>query len=578
MSTDSWRRSIEADVELQRATQEMEAFAINFGSTATDAPMPAPARSSQETAPSTEQSQDPRQKDAPPSKKRREPEQWQNRGRGWDNKGNKWDSWGSSSQRGEKDLMYAMARLVLRHEDSLSIAASENGYMLFIKANTPASILPSLYQAGQEWKKMKEEDPSSLKLFIAGDLVSTHDPGVDQLAQEAGQSRDPQAGCRGQDVLCEQDVLLPAVGREGEEAHASERPGTHPLRYPDGGPHGTPQVGGSSVCDSALPLHQEAHGVDPIRGPPLDAPHREPGRGGSEGMGAARLVNPQRSLALNQRHGETRPHGPQCFGRSGSEDGQQAVRTLELRNPSNFCYAHSTLLALLWANTFVNAGHSVFGAALRSITDWLLRQRKPVELWSLRTWRPLRAGWTRPRQQHDAEEYLSFLNQHLNPLVTHGEWQSCYVTEGPDGHSVLNVQDRGVTWPLLLAEPIQAGLMVIQLNRFNLQGRPKNMSPVVLNEVLRMPKLSYTPCADLRQTPASSTLAAAPVQYQLRSAVLHFGETCDSGHYRSILYADSQAFATDDGVAAKPASQLFKSQVATRCYLAFYMRMPGDAS
>ena len=168
---------------------------------------------------------------------------------------------------------------------------------------------------------------------------------------------------------------------------------------------------------------------------------------------------------------------------------------------------------------------------------------------------------------------------------------------------MLHVQDRGVTWPLLLAEPIQAGseplqlqqlvhswrtqayttglhavpeLLVIQLNRFYLQGRPKNMSPVVLNEVLCVPKLSYTPCADLRQTPASSTLAAVPVQYQLRSAVLHFGETCDLGHYRSILYADSQAFATDDGVAAKPASQLFKSQVATHCW--FYMRMPGDAS
>ena len=118
-------------------------FAVNFGSTTTDAPMTAPARSSQETEPGTEQAQDPRQK-APPTKKRREPEQWQGRGRGWD-KGNKWDSWSSSTQQGDKDLMYAMARLILRREDSLSIAASENGYMLFIKANRPASILPGLF-------------------------------------------------------------------------------------------------------------------------------------------------------------------------------------------------------------------------------------------------------------------------------------------------------------------------------------------------------------------------------------------------------------------------------------------------
>ena len=53
--------------------------------------------------------------------------------------------------------------------------------------------------------------------------------------------------------------------------------------------------------------------------------------------------------------------------------------TLKLCNSSNFCYARSTLLALLWANTFANAGHLVFGAALRSIMEWLLRQRKPVQ-------------------------------------------------------------------------------------------------------------------------------------------------------------------------------------------------------
>ena len=42
---------------------------------------------------------------------------------------------------------------------------SENGYMIFIKANGPDSIIPGLYQAGLEWKKKKkEENPSSLKL------------------------------------------------------------------------------------------------------------------------------------------------------------------------------------------------------------------------------------------------------------------------------------------------------------------------------------------------------------------------------------------------------------------------------
>ena len=74
-------------------------------------------------------------------------------------------------------------------------------------------------------------------------------------------------------------------------------------------------------------------------------------------------------------------------------------------------------------------------------------------------------------------------------------------------------QDRGVTWPLLLAEPIQAGseplqlqqliqswraqayttglhavpeLMVIQLNRFNLQGRPIGPSCMLIRKRLQL--------------------------------------------------------------------------------------------
>ena len=56
-------------------------------------------------------------------------------------------AWGSSSrknQQGESELVQTMARLVLRHEDSLSIAASENSYMMFLKANVEWSILPQM--------------------------------------------------------------------------------------------------------------------------------------------------------------------------------------------------------------------------------------------------------------------------------------------------------------------------------------------------------------------------------------------------------------------------------------------------
>ena len=70
-------------------------------------------------------------------------------------------------------------------------------------------------------------------------------------------------------------------------------------------------------------------------------------------------------------------------------------------------------------------------------------------------------------------------------------------------------------------------IMIIQLNRFNLQSRPKNHTPVKLDGVLAMPVFGELPQRNNQHPP--NPLLVWPVQYRLHSAVLNFGATCDSG-------------------------------------------------
>lgn len=98
----------------------------------------------------------------------------------------KWDNWGSSGQSETsrekaleeeisslKQCVFAMQKLALRHEDFLCCLRAEVSWVLFLRVDMRASIVPPLYTMQQEWRKLKEQSPDKLTSIMRVALVKT---------------------------------------------------------------------------------------------------------------------------------------------------------------------------------------------------------------------------------------------------------------------------------------------------------------------------------------------------------------------------------------------------------------------
>ena len=71
------------------------------------------------------------------------------------------------TQKQSQDLLLAVARMSLRHEDSLNVLQLDSGFMIFAQtatADKTLSIVPLLFQAASVWKKGKEQGPITIPL------------------------------------------------------------------------------------------------------------------------------------------------------------------------------------------------------------------------------------------------------------------------------------------------------------------------------------------------------------------------------------------------------------------------------
>ena len=77
------------------------------------------------------------------------------------------DDGGDWSLRKEvQDLKYAvslMQALILRHEDASILARIESSFVIHLKLNVPASVVPMLFTSAVAWRKIKAEEPQRLK-------------------------------------------------------------------------------------------------------------------------------------------------------------------------------------------------------------------------------------------------------------------------------------------------------------------------------------------------------------------------------------------------------------------------------
>ena len=70
-----------------------------------------------------------------------------------------------------KEEMFALQKMTLRHEDFGNCIKSELSWVMFLRLDMKASVVPSLYTMQQKWREMKEQHPELLKAPMRVDLV-----------------------------------------------------------------------------------------------------------------------------------------------------------------------------------------------------------------------------------------------------------------------------------------------------------------------------------------------------------------------------------------------------------------------
>ena len=84
-----------------------------------------------------------------------------------DSRASQWDGWHQHQHDRSRDapsyeLMVQIQRLLLRHEDCLSLIKAEYGFVMFFRIDVPCSVIKPLFAAQKQWRDTKASDPTSL--------------------------------------------------------------------------------------------------------------------------------------------------------------------------------------------------------------------------------------------------------------------------------------------------------------------------------------------------------------------------------------------------------------------------------
>ena len=109
------------------------------------------------------------------------------------------------------------------------------------------------------------------------------------------------------------------------------------------------------------------------------------------------------------------------------------MRTLILRNPSNYCYMNSVMRSLLWAITRDPSLDDTFGGAGLVFLKQLFQHRgKPVFLAGQMMFNFALCGWRSPAQQHDSAEFFHHIVDRLGVSAFEGTWEARKMVEIED--------------------------------------------------------------------------------------------------------------------------------------------------
>ncbi|CAE7684233.1 unnamed protein product [Symbiodinium necroappetens] len=101
-----------------------------------------------------------------------------------------WGWQGNDRANGEVsyELMMQVQRLLLRHEDCLSLIRAEYGFVMFFRIDVPCSVIRPLFEAQKLWRQTKETSPEQLTKPMRTTLMACL---IKELTQRITQFQEP---------------------------------------------------------------------------------------------------------------------------------------------------------------------------------------------------------------------------------------------------------------------------------------------------------------------------------------------------------------------------------------------------
>ncbi|CAE7688693.1 unnamed protein product [Symbiodinium sp. CCMP2592] len=463
--------------------------------------------------------------------------------------------------------MNRLSQLVLRQEQIISAIRQDLVLYLFVRSG-PEGMVPVLCEAAEKWRKMKEEEPEkitySLKLMLFKQLLITlHQRLTNMIADEDALAKaknlnwiddqkhwkhltwNPTKQCLevdnsvrpipAEDLLAQLVQMRKAVTEETLVRFKSMRKLTTEV---------TSDWIQFQICMSLRP------------------------EGGAMWSTLNQWIGQASWHTLGCRLRRDRPNYDTLV--------QEAVLRLIFHNPSNLCYLHSTIYALLWTilqarlhDAYISPPPQALTMLCPPITD---SPNCPIQVLHSVPWLMLLQAWPSVHRQHDAAELLQYLLPRFSHSGFNGGWEARNFV--PGGIATL---DKGPTQaPIPIALPVGPSLeLQAAIDGWSAQVTARyallNPSPMLCIQLQRFTNAEGVMRRDTRPLVVASTTVRMPlftglhtmqvryVHYQVVAVQLHYGATPDMGHYRTILrgqplFGAEKWWITDDSCNAKPVS------------------------
>ena len=279
---------------------------------------------------------------------------------------------------------------------------------------------------------------------------------------------------------------------------------------------------------------------------------------------------------------EARPATVRCTGGQPLGMNTGAITSLckllkvSLHNDTNLCYLNSTAIAASW--TILQAqlhdqGDLHLAPALRLLCNRdESALHRPLKLISQLPWSVLLQGWRDIHRQHDAPELVTHLLPRLRVNSPDARWEARVSTE-----QGLRIQDTGRMHSPLLMFPHPGDALYLQrvIDQWHLQAAvhalvtPPHILCIQLQRFtgerghLTRHVRPLQDCHHIVHVPvfaSDHTTAVHPARYEVTAIQLHFGQSPDTGHYRTVLrgqkkFGNLQTWITDDNSPAQSATE-----------------------